>query len=61
MGLSAHRNLERQQDEIKKLAQDFLKFKKPTKELLLSLIEKIYISENHEIEIHYKFKELNEI
>ena len=61
MGLSAHKNLEEQQDEIKKLAQNFLKMKKPTKELLLSLIDKIYVSENHEIEIYYKFKELNDL
>lgn len=34
--------------------------KKPTKQLLNELIEKITISENHEITIYYKFSELNQ-
>lgn len=34
--------------------------KKPTKQLLNELIEKITISENYEITIYYKFSELNQ-
>ena len=44
---------------IEKLAKEFLEMKKPTKQLLNSLIEKITISENKEINIYFKFNELN--
>lgn len=49
------------QEEIKKLAEEFISLNKPTKELLQRLIEKITISEESEITIYFKFKELNDI
>ena len=48
-------------DKLEKLVNEFLKLDKPTKALLNELIEKITISENHEITIYYKFSELTEI
>ena len=47
--------------KIEKLAKEFLSLEKPTKQLLNELIEKITISENKEINIYFKFNELNEI
>lgn len=47
--------------EIKKLAKDFVSMKKITKELLSQLIDKITITEDNIITIHYKFKDLNSI
>lgn len=57
-------NQEVQQDDtlkIEKLAKEFLSLEKPTKQLLNELIEKITISENKEINIYFKFNELNEM
>ena len=45
--------------KIEKLAKEFLTLEKPTKQLLNELIEKITISENKEINIYFKFNELN--
>lgn len=61
LNLASAKDEQTQQEKIKKIAKSFLTMKKPTKELLNSLIDKIYISENHDIEIYYKFKILNEI
>lgn len=47
--------------KIEKLAKDFIALEKPTKQLLNELIEKITISENKEINIYFKFNELNEM
>ena len=47
--------------KIEKLAKEFLSLKKPTKQLLNELIEKITISENKEINIYFKFNELNDM
>ena len=47
--------------KIEKLAKEFISLEKPTKQLLNELIEKITISENKEINIYFKFKELNEM
>lgn len=47
--------------KIEKLAKEFLSLEKPTKQLLNELIEKITISENKEINIYFKFNELNEM
>ncbi len=57
-------NQEVRQDDtlkIEKLAKEFLSLEKPTKQLLNELIEKITISENKEINIYFKFNELNEM
>lgn len=48
-------------NKLEKLAKEFIAMKKPTKQLLNELIEKITISENHEITIFYKFSELTSI
>lgn len=48
-------------NKIKKLATQFVSMEKPTKEVLNQLIEKITISEENEITIYFKFKELNNI
>ncbi len=50
-----------EKDKIEKLAKEFISLEKPTKELLNELIEKITISEDNEITIYFKFKELNDI
>ena len=47
--------------KIEKLAKEFLSLEKPTKHLLNELIEKITISENKEINIYFKFNELNDM
>ena len=47
--------------KIQKLAKEFLSLEKPTKHLLNELIEKITISENKEINIYFKFNELNDM
>lgn len=47
--------------KLEKLIEEFISLEKPTKALLNDLIEKITISENHEITIYYKFSELNQI
>lgn len=49
------------QEKIKKLAEEFVSLNQPTKELLNQLIEKITISEDNEVTIYFKFKELNNI
>ena len=57
-------NQKPQKDEtakIEKLAKEFISLEKPTKQLLNELIEKITISENKEINIYFKFNELNEM
>lgn len=57
-------NKKPQMDEtakIEKLAKQFVSLEKPTKQLLNELIEKITISENKEINIYFKFNELNEL
>lgn len=49
------------QEEIKRLAKEFISLNKPTKELLQKLIEKITISEDNEVTIYFKFKQLNDL
>jgi len=56
-------NQKPQKDEsakIEKLAKEFLALEKPTKQLLNELIEKITITEDKQINIYFKFSELNE-
>lgn len=48
-------------EEIEKVAKEFVSLKKPTKELLSRLIDKVTISEDNIITIYFKFKELTEI
>ena len=56
-------NQKPQKDEsakLEKLAKEFLALEKPTKQLLNELIEKITITEDKQINIYFKFSELNE-
>ena len=48
-------------EEIEKVAKEFVSLKKPTKELLSRLIDKVTISEDNIITIYFKFKELTDI
>ncbi len=45
--------------DINKLVSDFVNMKEITRTMLVSLVDKIEISENKEITIHYKFNILN--
>lgn len=45
--------------DLKKEVTEFIRAKKITKEMLVSLIDRITISENKEIKIYYKFSLLN--
>ncbi|MFI3260352.1 MAG: recombinase family protein [bacterium] len=44
-----------------KLIEDFLLIKKPSRELLANIVEKIEIDENKNIDIYYKFKKTSNI
>lgn len=48
-------------EEIERLAKDFISLEKPSKELLHQLVEKVTITEDNIVTIHFKFKELNAI
>ena len=41
-------------DGEKKIIEDFLSIKEPTKEMLHKIIDKIYINKDKEVEVHYK-------
>lgn len=45
--------------DINKLVKDFVNMKEITRTMLISLVDKIEISENKEITIYYKFNILN--
>ena len=45
--------------DINKLVRDFVNMKEITRTMLVSLVDKIEISENKEITIYYKFNILN--
>ena len=45
--------------DINKLVSDFVNMKEITRTMLVSLVDKIEISENTEITIYYKFNILN--
>ena len=46
----------KEKEEILKKINEYLSFEKPNRNLLVNLIDKILISEDKTIEIHYKFK-----
>ncbi len=50
------RDSNKEKEETLKIIKDYLSFEKPSRNLLVNLIDKITISENKTIEIHYKFK-----
>ena len=49
-------NSTKEKEETLKKINEYLSFEKPNRNLLVDLIDKIVISENKTIEIHYKFK-----
>ena len=56
------KELEEKEDssvDIDKLVKDFVNMKEITRTMLVSLVDKIEISENKEITIYYKFNILN--
>jgi len=59
--LSKEKVIKNNNEEIKKIAKEFVSMKKITKELLSQLVEKITITEDNIITIHYRFKDLNSI
>ena len=46
----------KEKQEIIKKINEFLSFEKPTRELLVNLIDKIEISEDKTVEINYRFR-----
>ena len=46
----------KEKEEILKKINEYLSFEKPNRNLLVNLIDKILISEDKTVEIHYKFK-----
>lgn len=46
----------KEKEEILKKINEYLSFEKPNRNLLVNLIDKILISEDKIVEIHYKFK-----
>ena len=49
-------NSTKEKEETLKKINGYLSFEKPNRNLLVNLIDKIVISEDKTIEIHYKFK-----
>ena len=45
--------------DIMKIVKEFVSFKEVTREMLVSLVDRVEISENKEITIYYKFSILN--
>jgi Site-specific recombinases, DNA invertase Pin homologs len=58
---SENDNEEFDKEKIKELAEKFLRKKECSRELLVSLIEKVELTENKEILIFYRFKEFSSI
>lgn len=60
------KNLLKQKEEtahevdLKKAIKDFIKARKITREMIVSLVDRITVSESKEIKIYYKFSILNE-
>lgn len=50
-----NKEINRKIETLKKI-NEYLSFEKPNRNLLVNLIDKIFINENKQIEIHYKFK-----
>ena len=49
-------NHKEEQEKIFRRMQEFLSMQRPSRELLANLIDKITISENKTVEIHYRFR-----
>ena len=46
-------------NEVKKIIAEFLTNEKPTREMILKLIDKVEIHKSKEVDIYFNFKELN--
>ena len=53
--ISNESNTKEKEETLKKI-NEYLSFEKPNRNLLVNLIDKIIISEDKTVEIHYKFK-----
>ena len=58
--LKKHKDDTDKEVDLKKLVDKFISGEEVTREMLVSLIDKITVSENKEIKIYYKFSLLNE-
>ena len=45
--------------DYKQIVNDFLNMKNPTKEMIHRIINKIYITKDKKVEIHYNIKDFN--
>ena len=48
-------------DSIKKLVKDFLKFEKPTPEIMKVFINRIEVHQNRQVDIIFNFKIINQL
>lgn len=53
--ISKKKNTKEREETLKKI-NEYLSFEKPSRNLLVNLIDKIFISEDKTVEIHYKFR-----
>jgi hypothetical protein len=58
--LSRQKEETSQEVDLKKLVTDFINMENVTREMIVSLVDRITVSENKEIKIYYKFSILNE-
>lgn len=53
---SIEKEATKEKEDILRKIKEYLSFTKPNRSLLVNLIDKIYLSEDKSVEIHYKFK-----
>ena len=59
--LSGESNTEKKQTRLDDLVEEFLKLKKPSKEIIREFIEKIEIHSDKQVDIYFNFKPLQEL
>ena len=59
--LSGEKNNDNNKSRLDNLVEDFLKIKKPTKEIIREFIEKIEIHSDKQVDIYFNFKPLQEL
>ena len=52
-------NQDNKYDECKKIIQEFFKLKKPTRNVIARLVDRVEVSDKKEIDIYFKFKEIS--
>ena len=57
--LNQKKEIKNTQNNLLKIVREYLSLKKPTREMIISLIKEIYISEKGKIDIKFNFKELD--